>query len=486
MSLTSKTVSGVLWSFIEQSSTRGISVLATLILAQFLTPEDYGLVATMAIFIAIANAAMDCGIREAVIRKLNPDESYYSTAFFTNILLGVASYVILFLATPFIASFYDDSRLVLLVRVAGIAVLINSFQSIQIAELSRALNFKTLLRASVPASAVSATVAVVMAWAGHGVWSLIAQVLISAVLLTLFLWWMQPWRPSLNFSAIHLKEMYGFGYKLFISGVLDAVGKNIYVLVIAKTLSISVAGMYFFAANLKDVAIAQFISSIQKVTYPALSTLQNDDALLKLGYRSVVQVTTFLMFPAMLMLAALAAPLFLLFFPSQWEPAIPYVQLMCIAGILHPLHSINLNILKAKGRSDLFLWLEIFKKTILLAILFISYRHGVTAILLGQCVQSLIAYLPNAYFSKNLIQYSVREQLSDVIPSLAIAANVSLLVFLISEAWNIPPLLEIMLLGGFGGALYIGLSWLFGVSAIELIKPQLMRLLFQSGDDNRI
>ena len=404
-------------------------MIITLLLARFLAPADYGLVAMMAVFLTVANSLMDSGFKQALIRLQAASQLDFNTAFYTNLALGVLSYLLLFLSAPFIADFYSEPRLIILIRVAGLNILIHAFQVVQSAILSRELNFKAQLQATVPAGIISGLVAVGLAYVGFGVWALIVQMLLAAFLTTALLWHLQGWRPNLSFSRLSLGSMYNFGYKLFLSGLLDTVFRNIYVIVIAKLFAASIVGYYFIADKLKDLVISQLVGAIQNVTYPALSTMQADDKRLKAGYRKVMQVTTFLLFPSMLLLAALAEPLFSLLLPQKWLPAVIYLQLMCLAGIMYPLHSINLNILKVKARSDLFLYLEIIKKAMAVLILFICYRYGVIGILVGQIIGSVLAYIPNSYFSLRLINYTVREQMADFMPGLALSGAVALVIY---------------------------------------------------------
>ena len=463
MSLANKTTTGVLWNFAEQMSVRGTGIVVSLLLARFLVPADYGLVAMMAVFIAVASSIMDLGFMQALIRKQGASQVDFNTAFYTNLALGCFAYLLLFIAAPFIAGFYEETRLIDLIRVAGIAILINSFQVVQSAILNRALNFKAQLKATVPASIISGITAVVLAYIGWGVWALIAQMLIAAFLVTVFLWSMKLWRPTLTFNRQSLSEMFGFGSKLFLSGLLDTVFRNIYVVVIAKMFSTTVAGHYFFAEKIKTLVINQLVRSISTVTYPALATLQDDNIRLKAGYRKVIQITTFLLFPAMALMAALAEPLFCVLLPDQWLPAVPYLQLMCIAGLLYPLHAINLNILKVKGRSDLFLYLEIVKKVLIVLILFVSVQYGVIGILIGQIISSVLAYLPNSYFSNKLIGYSVREQIGDFLPGLVLSGAVAGVVYVAVSVSSLPALVELIVFSIAAVTLY-----LLGAHALKL------------------
>ena len=468
MSLANKTTTGILWNFAEQLSMRGIGIVITLLLARFLVPADFGLVAMMTVFIAIAGNLMDSGFKQALIRKQGASQVDFSTAFYANLALGGLAYLLLFSAAPFIAGFYEETRLIDLIRVAGIAILINSFQVVQSTILNRALNFKAQLKATVPASIISGITAVVLAYIGWGVWALIAQMLIAAFLVTAFLWSMKLWRPTLTFSRQSLNDMFGFGSKLFLSGLLDTVFRNMYVVVVAKLFSATVAGHYFFAESIKNLIINQLVSSISTVTYPALATMQHDNVSLKAGYRKVIQITTFLLFPAMALMAALAESLFQVLLPNQWLPAVPYLQLMCIAGLLYPLHAINLDILKVKGRSDLFLYLEIVKKVSIVLILFVSVQYGVIGILIGQIISSVLAYLPNSYFSDKLIGYSVREQIGDFLPCLVLSGAIAGAVYVAVSVSTLLALAELIMFGIAAVMLYLIGAYALKLQALTL------------------
>ncbi|MDP2216516.1 MAG: lipopolysaccharide biosynthesis protein [Methanolobus sp.] len=470
MTLTKKTTIGIFWNFAEKLSRRGIGLLVTLLLARFLTPEEYGLMAMLAVFIAVANSIMDLGFSHALIRKHNPTQEYFSTAFYSNLALGVLAYILLFSTAPFVALFYEEPRLTILIRVVGIVIIINAFQVVQNIILSRNLDFKTQLKAAVPATFISGLCAVVMAYAGFGVWALIAQTIISSLVFTFFLWSMDIWRPTFVFSQSSLSEMFGFGSKLFLSGLLDTIYRNIYIVVIAKLFTTTIAGHYFFASKIKELILNQLVNSIQTVTYPALATLQEDDIRLKVGYRKVIQVTTFGLFPVMALMAALAEPLFRVFLTDQWLPAVPYLQLMCIAGMMYPLHSINLNILKVKGRSDLFLYLEIVKKCISILILSVSIQFGVIGILIGQVISSLLSYLPNSYYSGKLIDYPAGEQIRDVLPGFLLSGIIAVLVYFAVEVSTQPALIELVLFGTLAGVMYIVASSVLKIKAMELAK----------------
>lgn len=469
--LRQKTITGVIWTFFEQLFRVGIQTITTLILAWFLLPEDFGLMAMISIFFAIAQSLVDSGFSQALIRKKEVSQTDYSTAFYTNLALGFLTYILLLVSAPFISSFYNEPRLMVLVRVVGLVVIINSFQLVQVVDLTRKLNFKIQFRVTLPSAMFSGVVAISMAAMGFGVWSLVAQMLISSFASTALYWIINKWRPSKDFSVESLNEMFGFGSKLLASGLIDTAFQNIYVIVIGKLFSATLVGYYFFAQRIQELVANQLSSAVQKVTYPALSTVQDDNTALKAFYRKIIQVVTYIVFPSMIALAVLAKPLFSVMLKEDWLPAVTYLQLLCIVGLLYPLHAINLNILKVKGRSDLFLYIEIVKKLMIVIIILISVRFGIFGILMGQIVSSILAYIPNSYYSIKLIDYSVAEQLHDFIPTLLLAVTMG--VFMYAAGLVLP-------LGEFGYVLVIGLAGAtFYVLTNYLLKTPAQLLMLQ-------
>lgn len=474
-----KTITGIIWTFFEQIFRVGIQTVTTIILAWFLLPEDFGLMAMIAVFFAIATSLMDSGFTQALIRKKEISQIDYSTAFYTNLVLGLLVYALLFASAPFIASFYDETRLIVLVRVLGLVVIINSFQLVQVADLTRKLNFKVQFKVTLPSAIFSGVVAVFMAATGFGVWSLVAQMLISSFSATALYWIINKWRPSKDFSVESLNEMFGFGSKLLASGLIDTVFQNIYVIVIGKLFSVTLVGYYFFAQRIQMLVVTQLTGAVQKVTYPALSSIQDDNTALKVFYRRIIQVVTYVVFPCMIALAVLAKPLFSLMLKDNWLPAVPYLQLLCIAGLLYPLHAINLNILKVKGRSDLFLYLEIVKKLMIVTIILISVRFGIFGILIGQIVSSVLAYIPNSYFSIKLINYSVSEQFHDFIPTLLLAVAMGLIMYATGLVLPFGDFAYILVIGLGGATFYVLTNYLLKMPAQELmlqiIKEQYLK-----------
>lgn len=477
MAFADRTITGVIWSFADQLGRRGISVIVTLLLARFLTPEDFGIMAMMAVFIAIANSLMDSGFKQALIRKQDADQKDFNTAFFANLLLASVAYLILYLAAPWVADFYNETRLVLLIRVSGIVVFINAFQIIQSAMLSRKIDFKAQLKAVFPATLISGSVAVLLAYFGFGVWALVSQIIISSLLITLFLWAMELWRPTRTYSISALREMYSFGYKLFISGLIELIFKNLYIIVIAKFFSTTVAGHYFFVDKIRELAITQLVMAVQMVTYPALSNFQDDKKRLKNGYRKIIQLTTFICFPIILFIAALAEPFFIIAFPGEWYVAHSYLQILCLASLMLPLHSINLNILRVTGRSDILLGLQVAKKTVLVIFLVVGFQFGIYGILFAQVAQSIVVYYPNKYYSEKLIGYTSAEQFEDFLPQLLIAALVAWAIYYFYPITGIEDVFYIPLAVTSGLLMYLGISYVFHLKPMALAQEIMLKRL---------
>lgn len=472
-----KIATGVIWNFAEQLCRRGITVAVTLLLAYFLSPEDFGLLAIVTVIVTIANALMDSGFKEAIIRMREPTDRDLNTAFYANIALSLFSYLLVFLTAPHIADFFHQPHLTTLTRVAGLTILANALQIVPSAILIRRLDFKTQFKVSVPATIISAATAVTLAFQGFGVWALVIQMLLSAFLIATILWHTNPWRPTRLFCMHSLKSMYGFGCKLFLSGLLEIAFTNIYVIVIAKIFDSTILGLYFFAEKFRDILVTQLVNSIQTVTYPALSALQDDPANLKSGYRSVICISTFLIFPAMLFIAALAVPIFRVFLPDRWWAGAPYLQLMCIAGCFYPLHAINLNILKVKGRSDIFLNIEIIKKVMATGILVASIPFGMVGILIGQIIFSVLAYIPNSKFSTKLIDYPPLEQIADFFPALVLSGVLALGIYGCTILLDWPNIVKLLTFGIAAPALYLGIAKLVDMQGYQIARNTLTVLV---------
>lgn len=420
-SLKNKTVKGVSWSFIDNLASSGISFLVGLVLARLLTPSEYGIMAIITIFIAVSNSIVDSGFSNALIRKTDAKRVDYNTVFIFNLIVSAVLYVVLFFLAPAISVFFREPLLVDVMRVIGWVLLINALAIIPRTLFVKDVNFKTQTKVSLIASVSSGVIGIGMAFSGMGVWSLVGQQLSRQLLNTLFLWVYCKWRPVWEFSVQSFKELFGFGSKLLLSGLLDTVFKEIYSLVIGRCYTAAQLGQYTRASQFNQIFSSNLTSVIQRVSYPVLSSIQDEPERLREAYRKVIKSTMLITFACMLGLAAVAKPLIILLIGEKWLPAVGFLQIICFSGMLYPLHAINLNILQVKGRSDLFLRLEVIKKIIAVGPLLLGVFFSIEYMLWGSVCTSLIAYFLNSYYSANLINYPTRDQVKDILPTFGVS-----------------------------------------------------------------
>ena len=416
-SLKNKTVKGVGWSFIDNLSSSGITFLVGLVLARLLTPSEYGIMAILTIFIAVSNSIVDSGFSNALIRKTDAKQVDYNTVFLFNLLVSGLLYVALFFAAPAISVFFKEPLLVEVMRVIGWVLVINALAIIPRTLFVKAVNFRTQTKVSLIASISSGVVGIGMALAGMGVWSLVGQQLSRQLLNTLFLWIYCKWRPAWEFSVQSFKELFGFGSKILLSGLLNTVFNEIYALVIGRCYTSAQLGQYTRANQFNQIFSSNLTTVIQRVSYPVLSSIQDEPERLREAYRKVIKSTMLISFACMLGLAAVAKPLIILLIGEKWLPAVGFLQIICFSGMLYPLHAINLNILQVKGRSDLLLKLEIVKKIIAVGPLVLGVLFSIEYMLWGSVFTSLIAYFLNSYYSADLIKYPTKEQIKDILPT---------------------------------------------------------------------
>lgn len=431
-SLRHKAVHGVGWSFIDNIASSGITFLVGLVLARLLTPEEYGIMAMIAIFIAVSNSIIDSGFSNALIRKTRIERVDYNTVFYFNLTVSILIYVLLYLAAPAISVFFKEPVLVEVVRIIGWVLIINALAIIPRTQFVREVDFKTQTKVSLISSISSGVIGIGMALGGMGVWSLVGQQLSRQFLNTLFLWVYSKWHPVWEFSRKSFKELFGFGSKLLLSGLLDTIYRNVYYIVIGRFYTSAQLGQYTRAEQFNMIFSSNLTSVVQRVSYPVLSSIQEEPERLREAYRRVIKVTMLISFACMLGLAAVAKPLILLLIGEKWLVSVSYLQIICFAGMLYPLHAINLNILEVKGRSDLFLKLEIIKKIIAVIPIFLGIMYGIEYMLWGSVLISFIAYFLNSYYSAGLIQYPTIDQIKDVFPTFAVSLSVAFVMWIIS------------------------------------------------------
>lgn len=458
MNLKQKTVSGLTWSFIDNFAQLGLSFVIGIILARLLSPREFGLVGMTTIFIAISQSFIDSGFTQALIRKQNCTQADFSTVFFFNLALGILFFFVLFFSAPIISSFFNEPQLTLIVQVLALGLIINALTIVQRARLTKEINFKLQTKISIIATIISGIIGIWMAYTGYGVWSLVIKTLTGFVFTSLLLWLWNKWKPSLVFSKDSFKQMFSFGSKLLISGLIDTTYRNIYLLMIGKFFSATELGYYTRADQFSNLPSKNITGVIQRVSFPVLSSIQDDIPQLKAAYQKLIKSTMLITFILMFGMAAIAKPLVLTLIGVKWLPSVIYLQLLCFVGMFYPLHALNLNMLNVQGRSDLFLKLEIIKKLLAVPIIIISIFYGIKILILGMILLNLIGYYINSYWSGNFIDYSFIQQIRDITPSFILAVLISFIVFEIGNFLNISNLWKLITQTMVGVLLFIGLT----------------------------
>lgn len=443
-SLKDKTVRGVGWSAVDNFVQFGVTFVVSIVLARLLSPDDYGLIGIVTIFTAVCATIINGGFSNALIRKKDAAEDDYNTAFIVNMGLSILLYTIIFLCSPFIAAFFRREELVALTRVASLGMIIGALALVQQTRLTKRIDFKTQTKITIVASLSSGVIGIGMALMDYGVWALVAQTLSYQAFRTVFLWYYNKWIPRLRFSSESFHELFGFGWKMMVSGVLDSIWKELYQVVVGKFYSPAALGQYTRAKQFSQLFSSNLTSVVQRVTFPVLSNIQDDKTRMISGYRRIIKTTMFVTAISMFFLGAIAEPLLYCLIGSKWHEAATYLPLICISGSLYPLHAINLNMLQVQGRSDLFLGLEIVKKIIGLVPLAVCIFYGIMPMLYVNVIIGVICYFLNSYYSGKLLGYSSWMQIKDIAPSygvaLAVAMSVFFLKYLPVSNWIILPM----------------------------------------------
>jgi O-antigen/teichoic acid export membrane protein len=470
VSLKQKTISGLFWTFSQQFGVQIINLVVSVILARLLMPSDFGLIGMLAIFIGVGATLIDSGLTSSLIRTSEPDQQDFSTVFFINLVGSGIIYLIVFITAPLIAAFYDQPILTSLVRVYSISFIFNAFGSVQVTRLTKEMNFKLQMMVQIPSLVGGGLIGVVLALLGYGVWSLVFMNLFQSFLSSFQLWMRTGWRPNFSFNKERFKYHFNFGYKLTLSSLLEIIFSNAYNLIIGKYFSVAQLGFYTRADTLKQIPVQNVSMALNKVTYPIFSSIQHNNVHLKSVYKRLIQQVLFWLAPVLISLIVVAEPFFRFLLGDKWLPAVPYFQILCGVGIMYPINGYNLNILKVKGRSDLFLRLEIIKKAIVTVGIIAALQFGIYGLLYFQLIFSFLGYFINTWYSGKLINYTVGDQLKDILPSLIL----SLLVGVLAMAFDIyivksiitTDFLRVAVVGTAYFIVYLGIGYLTRMPAI--------------------
>ena len=472
----SNILSSLFWKLMERGGTQGIQFIVQIVLARLLSPEEYGIIAIVMVFILLANVFVESGFNTALIQKKDADEVDFSSVLYLSLGVATILYGLIFITAPFIASFYDQPILIQVLRVLSITIFIGAFNSIQNAYIARNMLFKKLFTSSLGSVTISGVVGIIAAYSGLGVWALVLQQLISQLAVAIILWFTVKWRPHLIFSTTRVKSLFSYGSKLLASGLLDTLYSNLRTLIIGRMYTPYMLGYYNRGQQFPQLIVSNINGSIQSVMLPALSAHQDDRKRVKEMMRRAIVSTSFLIFPMMVGMAVVAEPLVEIVLTDKWLPAVPFLQIACFTFALWPIHTANLQAINAMGRSDIFLRLEIIKKIMGLIVLGVSLPFGVYAIALGGIFSGLIGTFINAYPNKELLNYSYKEQWLDIMPSLLISLIMGGIVYLFNFsnilAWQIL-ILQIVS----GGIIYILLAKIFKIESFTYLVGTMKQLI---------
>lgn len=427
-SLKSKTISGLLWKFAERIGAQAITFILSIILARLLSPSDYGAIAILLVFITIADVFANAGFGSALIQKKDADDLDFSSVFYFSFIFSVFVYFVVFLAAPFIANFYSMPILEQTLQVLALRIPVAAINSVQQAYVSRNMQFKKFFYSTLSGTAASAVVGIFMAYNGYGIWSLVGQYLSNAVINTIVLFSVISWRPQLIFSLQRLKSLFSYGWKLLLSGLLDTGYQSLNSLLIGKFYTPADLAFFDTGKKFPMVIVTNINSSISSVLFPALASEQDEPERVKAHTRKAIQISSYIMWPMMLGMAACADSIVSLVLTDKWLPVVPYLQIACITYGLWPIHTANLQAINAMGRSDIFLKLEIVKKIVGISILMFTIQYGVLAIALGGIFGGIIGTFINSYPNGYLLKYSYMEQIKDILPSVILALFIAVII----------------------------------------------------------
>lgn len=471
-----KVLSSLMWKLMERGGTQGIQFIVTVVLARLLLPEEFGLIVLATIFITIAKIFVETGFNTALIQKKEADEIDFSSVFYLSLIVAGLLYICLFLSASYIAIFFNQPEFTNVLRVLSLILFLGAVNSIQIAIISRNLQFKKLFVSSLGAVILSGIVGIVMAYASYGIWALVAQQLTNQIVTTIILWFTVKWRPLFDFSISRIRRLFSFGWKLLVSGILETLTSNLTNLLVGKMYSPTALGFYNRGEQLPSLIVNNIDGSIQSVMLPTLSKYQDNNQRVKEIARRSIVTSSFIIFPMMVGIAVIAEPLIKILFTERWLPAVPFLQISCAVYALWPIHTMNLQVMNALGRSDLFLKLEIVKKLLSIAILITSLQFGIYALVWGGFISSLLSTFINAFPNRNLINYSFQEQWRDVLPSLLLSLLMGVIVYTITLL-EMSALLTLISQVLIGIAIYVSLAKVFKLECYSYLILALKELI---------
>lgn len=480
--LKQKSLSGISWTLLRLFTVQLSGFIVQLILARILLPEIFGLIAMMQLFISLGQTLLDSGMTSSLIRSKDVDDNDYSTVFYLNIIFSVLVYLVIFSISGLISKFYHQEVLSSILKIYSISIIIQGLIAVQLARITKEMKFKLQLQLEVPSIIISSILGIWMAYNDYGVWSIVNMYLIKNSLFAIQVWYFSKWLPRLTFDLIKLKKHFNFGYKLTLSSIINTIYDNIYTIIIGRNFSALQLGFYDRANTLRLVPIQTISTALNNVTYPMFSSIQNNDVELRNTYKKVMQLVIFVVAPLMFLAILNAEYLFRVLLTDKWLPSVYYFKILCAASILYPIHAYNLNILNVKGRSDLFLRLELIKKIIITICLFMILPFGILGLIYMQLVLNILMFLINTFYSGKLIKYNSWQQAKDILPYIIISIVGYLITLTFNNLFFLKVLSNDLLLITFNTLLfsfvYASISFILKLSAIT----DVIKLIFRNYD----
>ncbi len=469
--LKSKAVFGLFWTFAQQFGTQLVSFVVSIFLARLLLPEQFGLIGMIAVFIHIGDALLKSGLTQSLIRNTGIEQDDYATVFFYNLGASLILYLAAYFTAPLLANFYEQPILAPLVQLYCLVFIISAFTAVQQTRMTIEMDFKKQTIISIPSIVLGGITGIVLAINGFGVWSLVWNQLVTALTRSIQFWIYSDWKPTWEFNVRKFKEHFSFGYKLTLSTLIQRIFASLYILVIGKFFSAAQVGFYTRADTMKNLPVTNLTMALEKVTYPLFSKIQNDTEKLKRVYRKVIMMVIFIIAPFMLSLGVLAEPIFRFLFTEKWLPAVPYFQILCIAGIFYPLHIYNSNVFMVKGRSDIFLRLTLVKQVLLVLGVIAGLPFGVLGLMWSQVVVSIISFFIIGHYTSKMINYSAWSQILDISPMLAVSVFVATCIYFLDlYITNASDIVRIIIGALLSILLYLGLSYLLKFNSLMDFK----------------
>lgn len=463
-------VGSFIWKLLERVGTQGVQFIVQIVLARLLLPEDFGLIAIVAVFITFAQVFIQKGFNAALIQKKSADNEDFSSVFWLSLIISLILYLLFYVTAPIIASFYNNNQLNNLIRVLSVILIFGSMNSIQNAYVGRYMLFKKLFKSSITSILISGSIGVLCAYLGMGVWALVIQQILNIILVTLIMWFTIDWRPEFIFSMKKTKELFSFGWKLLVSSLLNTLYLDARTLIIGRLYLPSILGIYNRGEQFPKIIVTNIDGSIQSVLFPALSSYQDDVITMKNIVRRAIATSSYVVIPCMVILFIVSEPLITVVLTDKWIEAAPFLQLFCFSYVFIPIQTSNAQAINALGRSDVFLKLEIIKKVIGLILLVVSMYFGVYWIAFSMVITNIIATAVNAYPNKHFLNYGYFDQLKDIVPILVTSLLMGTIIYPLKYFIESSQMILLVAQLSVGLIIYILLSYIFKLSVFQYIK----------------